>query len=181
VNGRFKEPVGVFVKMLVAALCADLKETSITNSLFESCEDEQMEEDDEEVVEVFSAWAEIRSGDDRRPLGLKSLEKCLATPNVHFRGFATALMALDHIKEAKLGEAETLLSNPDFPLDDANIASSRVLLAVAKNNAIAELEKDEEWAKNVSRGLAGANIIIKRRLLQTLEEKKSGGSSIAGR
>lgn len=52
--------VGVFSKIFVAALCAEVKESELTNSLFNSCENEAMEEEDEEVVAIFSAWAEMR-------------------------------------------------------------------------------------------------------------------------
>ena len=52
--------VGLFVKSLAAALCADIGEATLAGQVLNSCEGENMEEDEEVLVELFVAWAETR-------------------------------------------------------------------------------------------------------------------------
>lgn len=94
-------------------------------------------------------------------------------------------MAIDHIKEGKLGDAETLLSGTVFPADDANIAGARALLLIAKNGNTANgLDENEEWKRNVQRGLTGgSNILVRRRLVAAVEEGRTNNNNntVAGR
>jgi hypothetical protein len=52
--------VGIFIKVLFAAMVADIGEGSLAGRLLNSCEGETMEDYEETLVDVFSSWAEIK-------------------------------------------------------------------------------------------------------------------------
>lgn len=44
----------------MAVLCADIGEATLASNLLNSCEGENMEEDEEVLVDLFVAWTETR-------------------------------------------------------------------------------------------------------------------------
>jgi hypothetical protein len=173
VSGRFKEPVGLFIKVLGAALCSDIGEVGMCGSLLDSCEGEEMDDEDESLVNIFSAWAEVRIGNDRRPYGLQSLEKAITDSNIHYRGFATALLALAHIDEGNLGEAENVITKADAAPDDANIAGVRALFTAARNGDV----KGVEHLRCVDMALKGGNLLVKRRIAKLVNRNSDPAPS----
>jgi len=163
---KWKEPVGIFVKVLMAALCSDLGESSLAGRLLNSCEGETMEEDEETLVDIFVAWAELRLGNERRTVGIEALRKTLTSENVHYKGLAQALLALNHINEGNLEEAEKEISEHTTSSDDANIAGVRALLGDAKKGA-----SDQEWKQWAEQSATGSNVLIKKHIWKLLASR----------
>lgn len=152
----------LYSKIYCAAMLADAKLSEAADSLLNSCEGFDLDEDFETLIDVLSAWADVSRGPEKTLPTLESYASAQAksSDSLYEKDVSYLARALLCVYALENGQAEVAakwLPRPDEKVEDPNIAAVMALIAKVTENA-GDFEKFSDMAH-------GCSILLKKRLL----------------